>query len=79
MEVADNGVGIPPENLVKIFFREFNPHKNGHGLALHYASLAAKQMGGTLTVQSEGLKKGAIFVLELPLRHAPTPGNAIQP
>jgi signal transduction histidine kinase len=34
---------------------------------LHSAALAAREMGGTLTVQSEGVGKGATFILELPL------------
>ena len=70
VEIADNGIGIAPENLTRIFSHGFTTRKNGHGFGLHSAVLAARQMGGTLTVQSEGVGKGAAFTLELPL--APT-------
>jgi ligand-binding sensor domain-containing protein/C4-dicarboxylate-specific signal transduction histidine kinase len=65
--VTDNGVGIAPENLTRIFAHGFTTRKAGHGFGLHSAALAAKQMGGTLTARSEGLGQGATFYLELPL------------
>jgi two-component system, NtrC family, sensor kinase len=64
--VADNGVGIPPENIVRLFSFGFTTKKDGHGFGLHSSILAAKELGGTLTVHSEGVGKGATFVLELP-------------
>jgi signal transduction histidine kinase len=67
IEVADNGVGIPQENLTRIFSFGFTTRKNGHGFGLHSGALAAKEMGGCLSAQSEGAGKGATFVLELPL------------
>jgi signal transduction histidine kinase len=67
VEIADNGVGIPPENLTRIFSHGFTTRKHGHGFGLHSSALAAKEMGGTLTVQSGGVGKGATFILELPL------------
>ncbi|MGB7748137.1 MAG: ATP-binding protein, partial [Verrucomicrobiia bacterium] len=45
----------------------FTTRKHGHGFGLHSSALAAKEMGGTLTVQSEGVGKGATLILELPL------------
>jgi ligand-binding sensor domain-containing protein/signal transduction histidine kinase len=67
VDITDNGIGILPENLTRIFSHGFTTRKNGHGFGLHSAALAAKQMGGTLTARSEGTRKGAVFVLELPL------------
>jgi signal transduction histidine kinase len=67
IEIADNGVGIPPENLTRIFSHGFTTREHGHGFGLHSAALAAKEMGGSLTVHSKGVGKGATFVLELPL------------
>jgi len=64
--LADNGVGIPPENLARIFNHGFTTKKDGHGFGLHNSSLAAREMGGALLVQSEGTGKGATFTLELP-------------
>jgi len=65
--VTDNGVGIPPENLVRIFNHGFTTKKGGHGFGLHSGALAAKEMGGTLQVESAGVGQGATFILELPL------------
>ena len=64
----DNGVGIPAENLTRIFGHGFTTKKEGHGFGLHSGALAVKEMGGSITAQSEGLGKGAEFILELPAR-----------
>lgn len=66
--IIDNGVGIPPENITKIFNHGFTTRKVGHGFGLHSGALAAKEMGGALLVYSDGLGKGATFTLELPLK-----------
>lgn len=67
MIVQDNGVGIPPENLTRIFQHGFTTRAKGHGFGLHSAANAAKEMKGTLTVKSEGTGRGATFTLELPV------------
>ena len=67
--VIDNGVGIPPENLTRIFNHGFTTRKEGHGFGLHSGALAAKELGGSLTVQSDGPGEGAVFTLELPVSH----------
>lgn len=64
--VSDNGVGITPENLTRIFGHGFTTRIGGHGFGLHSAACAAKEMKGSLTVQSAGPGHGATFVLELP-------------
>ncbi len=66
IRVADNGIGIPPENLDRIFAHGFTTRKEGHGFGLHSGANAAREIGGTLTVQSDGLGRGATFTLELP-------------
>ncbi|MGC3961554.1 MAG: PAS domain S-box protein [Verrucomicrobiota bacterium] len=68
ISVADNGVGIPAENLNRIFNHGFTTKKAGHGFGLHSGANAAREMGGTLTVQSDGVGKGAIFTVELPFQ-----------
>jgi PAS domain S-box-containing protein len=65
ISVIDNGVGIPPENLTRIFNYGFTTRKGGHGFGLHSGALAAKEMGGSLTVHSDGPGQGAAFTLEL--------------
>jgi signal transduction histidine kinase len=64
IEVADNGEGIPAENLTRIFSYGFTTHDGGHGFGLHSSALAAKEMGGALTVHSDGAGRGARFILE---------------
>ncbi len=64
--VEDNGVGIPAENLTRIFAHGFTTRKQGHGFGLHSSANAAKEMNGTLTVFSAGPGRGARFTLELP-------------
>jgi PAS domain S-box-containing protein len=67
ISVEDNGVGIAPENLTRIFGHGFTTRKEGHGFGLHSGALAAKELGGALKAFSEGPGQGAIFTLELPL------------
>jgi signal transduction histidine kinase len=66
-QVEDNGVGIHPDNLAKIFAHGFTTRAEGHGFGLHSAANAAAEMGGKLTVTSEGIDCGATFTLEIPL------------
>jgi PAS domain S-box-containing protein len=69
--VRDSGVGIAPENLTRIFSHGFTTKKGGHGFGLHSAANAAREMGGQLSVQSDGPGKGATFVLRLPVAKTP--------
>jgi len=68
ISVTDNGVGIAPENLTRIFNHGFTTRRNGHGFGLHSGALAAKEMGGSLTAHSDGPGQGATFTLELPVQ-----------
>jgi len=74
ISVVDNGVGIAPENLTRIFNHGFTTRAEGHGFGLHSGALAARDMGGKLTAASPGPGQGAVFTLEIP-RH-PTNVNA---
>jgi len=67
ISMTDNGVGIPKDNLTRIFNQGFTTRKKGHGFGLHSGALAAKELGGSLHAHSEGLGHGATFTLELPL------------
>jgi signal transduction histidine kinase len=64
--VIDNGVGIPAENMPRLFTHGFTTRADGHGFGLHSAALAAQELGGSLSVTSEGSGCGATFILELP-------------
>jgi PAS domain S-box-containing protein len=67
ISVKDNGIGIAQDNLTRIFSHGFTTKRDGHGFGLHSGALAAKEMGGSLSAQSEGAGQGATFTLELPL------------
>ncbi len=72
IEVRDQGVGIAPEDQMRIF----NPFeragtkdvREGLGLGLYIARQLAESHGGSLDVQSTP-NQGAAFRLTLPLRH----------
>ncbi len=66
IQVHDNGMGIAPEMLTRIFQYGFTTREEGHGFGLHSSALAAQEMGGSLTVHSDGPGHGATFTLELP-------------
>jgi predicted ATPase/signal transduction histidine kinase/tRNA A-37 threonylcarbamoyl transferase component Bud32 len=67
VQVVDNGVGIAPENRERLFSQGFTTREGGHGLGLHSSALAAKSLGGSVSLESDGPGKGATAILELPL------------
>lgn len=67
VSVGDTGVGLPPENLTRIFSHGFTTRRDGHGFGLHSGANTARQMGGSLWAESDGPGLGATFTLELPL------------
>lgn len=76
VQVTDNGLGIPAENLLRIFAHGFTTRKSGHGFGLHSGAIAARELGGSLTAQSAGSQQGATFTLSLPIR---SPSHPIHP
>jgi PAS domain S-box-containing protein len=79
MEVVDNGMGIAPENLARMFTQGFTTKKTGHGFGLHISSLAAMEMQGRLSCSSPGRGHGATFTLELPLEPEPPSEGTASP
>ena len=77
LSVQDNGVGLPAENLTKIFRHGFTTKADGHGFGLHSCALAASQMGGSLRAESPGPGQGATFTLELPIKTAEETGKRV--
>ncbi len=66
ISISDNGVGIAKENIVKLFTHGFTTRKQGKGYGLHSGANSARELGGSLSVRSEGPGLGATFVLTLP-------------
>jgi signal transduction histidine kinase len=75
--VRDIGIGIPEENLTKVFNHGFTTKKGGHGFGLHSGANAAREMGGSLTAHSDGPGKGAEFTLLLPTASRPRPAQPL--
>ncbi len=71
--VVDSGVGIPPENLTRIFVHGFTTHLDGHGFGLHSSALAATEMGGALTVHDNTDTPGTAFTLQVPVNRELVP------
>lgn len=71
--VTDNGLGIPPEMLDKIFevFAQVDGHKGqsagGIGIGLSLVKHICELHGGTVSVKSAGSGKGSSFTIRLPL------------
>ncbi|MFX0052361.1 MAG: ATP-binding protein, partial [Candidatus Hermodarchaeota archaeon] len=68
--ISDNGAGIAQENLEKIFeqFQTFETKysSKGTGIGLYLAKEITDAHDGKLIAESEGLDRGATFILELP-------------
>lgn len=69
--VEDNGCGIDPDHLERMFSLGFTTKPSGRGLGLHYSACAARELKGNLTARSAGVGSGASFLLALPFG-APT-------
>jgi PAS domain S-box-containing protein len=65
--VKDNGVGIPPENMSKLFEPLFTTKLKGIGLGLAVSQRLAEANGGRIEVESEP-GKGSTFTLVLPVK-----------
>lgn len=65
VRVADNGVGMTPEILDKIFIPFFTTRKNGSGIGLSLCRQVMRAHGGSLLVVSEE-NKGTVFTLQFP-------------
>lgn len=67
LTVADDGSGIPPQVLARLFRPYFTTKKHGTGLGLFVLRRIVEVHGGRVGVQSE-LGKGTTFRVELPVK-----------
>lgn len=63
--VLDNGSGIPPENMDRIFDAHFTTKAKGSGLGLYICKRLVEAMQGTLSVRNEP-KHGCCFSIRIP-------------
>jgi signal transduction histidine kinase len=67
LRFEDNGVGIPSEQIERIFDNEYSSKKaQGRGLGLHWSANTVRAMGGSIYAESSGVGEGATFHLTLP-------------
>jgi signal transduction histidine kinase len=82
LAVADTGIGIPPEDLERVFERFYRTDASrarstgGFGLGLSIARDLIEAMGGTISVESE-VDAGSRFTVRLPVAHARTAGAPV--
>jgi signal transduction histidine kinase len=69
ISVSDTGVGIPMEQIERIFRPFYTTKRGGTGLGLSLCRRIISLHGGTLTAESE-VKKGSRFFIRLPVREA---------
>jgi signal transduction histidine kinase len=65
--IADNGPGVPPDKIERIFEAYFSTKEKGTGLGLSIVKHNAELYGGTVSVEST-LGKGAKFILRFPAK-----------
>ncbi|MDQ8203539.1 ATP-binding protein [Pelagicoccus sp. SDUM812003] len=75
IRIADNGLGIASEHLKKLFSHGFTTKSEGHGFGLHSCANTIKNLGGRLRIDSEGLGKGAVANIHLPLKAQKPPAS----
>jgi two-component system, OmpR family, sensor histidine kinase SenX3 len=74
LRVQDHGVGIPPDDVKRIFKRFYRvthrplSHVKGTGLGLFIVKAIAQKHGGKVFAESEGEGHGTTITLELPRR-----------
>jgi CheY-like chemotaxis protein len=84
VEVRDNGAGIPPDLVARVFDpfnqadqRSSRAVQQGVGLGLALAQKLAELHGGHVSCESEGANRGSTFRVQLPLRGESTMHPAI--
>jgi two-component system CheB/CheR fusion protein len=72
IEISDNGIGIEPQFVGRVFnaFEQADSQSEGLGLGLVISKAIVEMHAGTVRAHSDGLGKGATFVIELPIRES---------
>ncbi|CAM2005814.1 sensor histidine kinase [Acanthopleuribacter pedis] len=67
IQIVDNGCGISKSNLARMFEFGFTTKTNGHGFGLHSCRATMKEMGGDISIHSEGVDQGTTIALTVPI------------
>jgi signal transduction histidine kinase len=78
IQIVDNGPGIPPENLHRIFDPFYTTKERGTGLGLSLSYGIIKEHGGEISVTST-LGQGTVFTIELPVVAEVRPNSEASP
>ncbi len=65
LKIEDTGIGIQPEDLIKVFTHGFTTRKNGHEFGLHSCANYMSEMNGKIRAESDGENQGARFIWNL--------------
>lgn len=68
LDITDNGIGVAPEDIDKIFAAGFTTKKHGNGLGLHSSANFVISSGGQILPLSEGKGKGT--TIRIMLQHS---------
>jgi signal transduction histidine kinase/CheY-like chemotaxis protein len=83
VSVRDNGIGITPESLERLYdlFYQAQPPlesiASGLGIGLTLARRLTELHGGTIEARSDGLGKGSVFIVRLPLLKEKSPDEVL--
>jgi two-component system, NtrC family, sensor kinase len=69
LSCQDDGVGIPQENLERVFEKGFStkPRETNQGIGLHWCANVVNALGGRIWAASDGPGRGAAFHFVVPL------------
>ena len=74
LAVADKGMGIPPDEMPKLFIKfgrteiAKKERPEGMGLGLYFIKRIVNDHKGRIWAESAGLEKGSTFFVELPAK-----------
>ncbi len=66
LRISDNGSGVHKKHINKIFTQGFTTKESGHGFGLHSSANYISEMGGNISVESDGEGMGTTFIITLP-------------
>ncbi len=72
VEITDSGIGIPNDDIKKVFRHGYSTNANKTGFSLHTCGNYVSELGGQIHCESKGPNQGATFILRFPLPDEPS-------